>query len=168
MRSTFLLIITILLVSTAQGAQNNGQIEQCQCEPLFNCRKEAKEHATPCIEKCRGKLDHKNWNKEEGLKCFDQPENTEHHQCMHEIALETCATEPGVMLNKNETLHFGHRRHHRKPRTIDGNDDELNEEDKHEEVDGQQEEDHQQHRPREHNKRAFYSFMRRHFGKSGE
>jgi DNA-directed RNA polymerase subunit M/transcription elongation factor TFIIS len=66
------------------------------------------------------------------------------------------------MINKNETLHFG-RRHHRKPRAIDGDND-VNEE-KHDEVEEQEEDHHtrhEQHRPREHNKKAFYNFMRKH------
>lgn len=71
------------------------------------------------------------------------------------------------MINKNETLHFG-RRHHRKPRSLNASDNDLNNEDKHDESDPDEDRPrHEQHRPREHNKRAFYSFMRKHFGKSG-
>lgn len=77
-----------VVVLSVEG-RDAGQIEQCQCEPLMECRKKAKEHETPCIEKCRRKLNHKNWDKEEGLKCFDQHSDNEHHQCMHKIALET-------------------------------------------------------------------------------
>jgi len=100
---------------------------------------------------------------------------------MHEIAMQTCAAEPGTMINRNETMHWGRRRHHRRPRAItdhandlneaDGHDDET---DDHHEVDDQEHLSsfshgkHEQHRPREHNKRAFYAFMRRHFGNSGQ
>jgi hypothetical protein len=173
MHPSSLLGCTVLIVFLTQleAAKDSGQIEQCQCDELMNCRKEAKENETPCIEKCRGRLNHKDWNKEQGLKCFDQPENKEHHECMHTIALDTCANEPGIMINKNETLHWGHRRHHhRRSRAINGSENELNDE-KHEESDHEDEQTparHEQHRPREHNRRAFHTFIRKHFGKSGK
>lgn len=166
MRSSILLSCTVLLLLLALlEARDAGKIKQCQCDELMNCRKEARKRESPCIDTCKRKLNHDNWDREEGLKCFDHSESTEHHQCMHAIALQTCTNESNVMINKNETLHFGPRRqHHRRPRAIDNTENEI-EEDKHDDV--ETEESHQ-HRPREHNRRAFHAFMRKHFGKSGK
>jgi hypothetical protein len=64
------------------------------------------------------------------------------------------------MIPRNETL--GHRRHHRRPRAATSNhDNDVNDEEE------SHDSPHRQHRLREHNKNAFYAFMRKNFGKSG-
>lgn len=151
--------VLLLVLFVQLEARNAGKIKQCECDKLMECRKEARKRETPCIDRCKSKLENDNWDKEQGLKCFDQPENTDHHQCMHAIALQTCTNDPNVMINRNGTLPWGHRRHHRRPRAIDDAENAVDSE-KHEE-------ENHQHRPREHNRREFHDFMRRYFGKTG-
>ncbi|KAI6229840.1 hypothetical protein M3Y99_01131800 [Aphelenchoides fujianensis] len=186
MRSSVIAVFVLMAVASfvPRGAEAKkeekagGQpkeLEQCQCDAMAKCREETQKKQQPCIEKCRSKLRNRHWDQEMGQRCFEfQPQN-EHHKCMHEVHLKTCALEPGVMLARNETMPWGRRRHHRRPRDAgeehenDVNEDEhpheADEEDA--EEDGRQSHPHRQHRAREHNKRAFYAFMRRHFGKSG-
>jgi hypothetical protein len=160
LNSLFGCALLLVLLAYSEAARDGGKIKQCECDKLMNCRKESRKRETPCIDRCKRKLENDNWDRQQGLKCFDQPENNEHHQCMHAIALQTCANEPNVMINKNETLHWGHKRHHRRPRAINEAENVVDE--------NKNGEEEVQHRPREHNRREFHDFMRTHFGKSGK
>ncbi|KAI6212954.1 hypothetical protein M3Y94_00091300 [Aphelenchoides besseyi] len=184
MRSTFVLILILSVVSFAprsveakrdgkreSSAQPTGEIEQCQCDALTKCRAEAQKRQQPCIDKCKAKLRNRHWDQEAGKQCFDVQQNNEQQKCIQDVQLKTCAIESGVMLARNETMPWGRRRHsHRRQPRDAAEENDVNDEDNHNDHEDEAEDvkpPTQQHRPREHNKRAFYSFIRRHFGKSG-
>jgi hypothetical protein len=133
-----LLVITVLVCADVPS----GKIRQCQCDETEKCRKEAHDKFKPCADKCLDNLKHPNWNAAYGRKCLEQKPNDS--ECFMQSRKDTCANEPDVLINVNETV-IGLRGIHKRAA------EELTEES-----------------ANTHNHPSFFSFVRHNFEQNGE